>query len=82
MTNREKFKSVYAVKLKESRTNYPNLYSWPIEDLSEVILRMFDAIDKKMFNKDNISLKATCEELKIKHTYKAIFEYLEKEGNQ
>lgn len=76
MTNRDIFKKTYSEKLKYCRENYPVQYCWPIEDLPLVTERMLSALDRGSFNKDSIAFKMTCKELKIKHTYKAIKEFI------
>jgi hypothetical protein len=74
--NLQCFLEVYAEKLKEALKLYPEDYSWPESELPKVLERMRVAIERGSFNKDGHALKATCKELKIKHTYKAIQEYI------
>jgi hypothetical protein len=54
----------------------PDQYAWDINDTETVMERMTRAIERGTFNKDTESFKATCKELKIKHTYKAIAEFI------
>jgi hypothetical protein len=73
--NRDKFLSVYRDKLKEAMVNYPSEYMFGPDHFDMVYLKMEKAIAKGTFNKDGRAFKATCKELGIKHTYKAISEY-------
>ena len=74
--NFECFLEVYAEKLKEARQKYPHDYCWPDSQHDFVLQRMRVAIARGTFNKDSHAFKATCKELKIKHTYKAIQEFI------
>lgn len=70
------FMDVYVEKLKEALVLYPQDYSWPESALPVVVEKMRAAIEKGTFNKDGHAFKATCKQLKIKHTYKAIQEFI------
>lgn len=74
--NFECFIDVYTEKLKQARIKYPNNYQWPDSEFNTVIARMRTAIEKGSFNKDSHAFKMTCKELKIKHTYTAIKEFI------
>jgi hypothetical protein len=74
--NFECFLEVYAEKLREALKLHPEQYSWPESELPKVLERMRAAIERGTFNKDGYAFKATCKELKIKHTYKAIQEFI------
>ena len=74
--NFECFFSIYAEKLKEARAKHPEDYNWPESALEIVLGKMRSAIERGTFNKDSHAFKATCKELKIKHTYKAIKEFI------
>ena len=76
MHNRDKFKLVYFKHLGICRLESPEDYTWPDSELQSVITRMNQAIDRMTFNKDSESFKRTCKELGIKHTYKAIKDFL------
>jgi hypothetical protein len=71
--NFDKFCSVYRKYLKEFAEK--GEYLWPIDELEDVALRMIAAFSRHSFNKNGKAIKATCKELNIKHTYKAIQEY-------
>jgi hypothetical protein len=77
VVNHDIFKAVYAKNLEVAVTKWPQEYSWPATELGAVVGRVNTAIDKKAFNKDSRAFKMTCEELGIKHTYKAIYAYLD-----
>lgn len=74
--NFECFLEVYAEKLKEALKLHPEEYAWPESELPKVLERMRAAIERGTFNKDGHAFKAACKELKIKHTYKAIKEFI------
>ena len=77
MGSREFFKTVYGQALKQAHEQNPSEYVWPAYELLMVFSRMCVAIDKGTFNKDSKAFKITCKVLGIKHTYKAINEYLD-----
>lgn len=74
--NLQCFIDVYKEKLIESRQKNPESYSWPESEFETVFGRMVSAIQRGSFNKDSDAFKATCKELKIKHTYKAIQDFI------
>lgn len=57
-----------------------NLYSKVLDRMSvlQVADKMIAAVERGSFNKEGHAFKATCKELGIKHTYKAIDEFLER----
>ena len=70
------FISVYAVQLAKAHAQAPDEYLWRIETLPTVVERMKKAIENGSFNHEGNGFKWTCKELGIKHTRKAIQEYL------
>lgn len=74
--NLQCFIDVYKEKLFEARKADPETYSWPESEFPLVFERMTKAIERGSFNKDSYAFKATCKALKIKHTYKAIQEFI------
>lgn len=74
--NLNTFCEVYREELEKSHRLNPNKYAWSISELDEVAKRMFGAFERGTFNKDSEAVKATCKQLKIKHTYKAIKEFI------
>jgi hypothetical protein len=70
------FMSIYATNLSLARKLYPEGYCWPDSEFQTVIKRMTDAVERGSYNKDGHAFRATCKDLGIKHTYKAISEYL------
>lgn len=76
MSNREKFKSVltaqYAVLFKTPDYAMASGRYTPEEMAEKFTQGLIDNI----VNKDGEGIIAVCKELKIKHTYKAIQEYL------
>lgn len=75
--NLNTFLEVYGKQLLKARIEHPDDYIWPIDQLPQVLERMSKAIERGSFNKDSHAFKATCKELNIKHTYKAIKEFIE-----
>lgn len=74
--NREKFNEfvdTYATKLAANMLANPEQYVGTFET---TLANMKHAILKGAFNKDSESFKQTCKALKIKHTYKAIDEFI------
>lgn len=74
--NREKFNEfvdTYAAKLAANMLANPTEYVGTFET---TLANMKHAILKGTFNKDSESFKQTCKALKIKHTYKAIDEFI------
>ena len=76
MNNLKVFMSVYAKHLCEAVRNNPTEYAYPMSELPAVLDRMEKAFARKSFNKDGQAIKATCKELKIKHTYRDIETFL------
>lgn len=76
LTNRQWFKMVYSICLKQAHKQYPSQYAWPENELLNVYERMCIAIDKGTYNKDSHAFKQACKMLDIKHTYSGISEYI------
>ncbi len=74
--NLQCFLDCYYQNLLKARREYPEEYAWPDSEMSVVFNRMTKAIKTGTFNKDSRAFKATCKELKIKHTYTAIREFI------
>jgi len=70
------FMDEYKKQLEYSVKTFPEEYAWPIENLEAVCERMVAAVERGSFNKDSRSFKLTCKALGIKHTYKAIVEFI------
>jgi hypothetical protein len=69
------FLNVYGQFLQANMTAKPDDY---MQSFEITLKNMEWAIAQGTFNKDSESFKQTCKALKIKHTYKAIDEYLER----
>lgn len=78
-TNFEKFLNVYSEKLESERRANPDLYSWPLDELPKVIKRMSIGFVTGSFNKESKAIKETCKYFGIKHTYKAIAEFVKQD---
>ena len=75
-SNQDKFFTEYYKQLEKAITDYPEEYAFPVSQLQTVFDKMRIAIEKGSANKDSRAIKATCKALGIKHTYKAMQEYL------
>ncbi len=62
----------YAKNLRMAIERYPEEYNYTIKELEQVLVNMQGAFERGTFNKDSRAIKATCRELKISFTYKAI----------
>jgi hypothetical protein len=76
MNNLDKFMEVYTRHLKLAVESHPEEYVYSMDELFVVLARMRNAFAHKSFNKDSRAIKATCKELKIKHTYRDIETFL------
>jgi hypothetical protein len=63
--------------LTEAHAKYPDNYRWPVENIPEVHARMMEAIKSGTYNHNSQGFRLTCKILGIKHTRKAIKEFLE-----
>lgn len=70
------FMAIYAAQLEASMRSFPDDYAYGLGELPKVLERMRSAVTRGSFNKDSPAFRKTCKELGIKHTYKAIAEYL------
>jgi len=70
------FMTVFRQKLAALHAQDPKAYWWPIEKLDDVCGRMRNAFLNCTYNNDGAAIKATCKELGIKSTYKAINAYI------
>lgn len=71
------FWRVYAEELKRAVTERPQEYGWPVEQVPVVVSRMVAAFDRGSYNHDSTAFRWTCNRLKIKHTRKAIREFID-----
>ena len=74
--NFECFIEVFTQKLLRFLETHPQDYAYSKEQLPILMPRFRESIKTGNFNKDGHAIKATCKELKIKHTYKAIKEFI------
>ena len=68
------FIKLYGEILEKNMSEKPHEY---VKSFETTFSNMSFAVLSGSFNKDSESFKETCKKLKIKHTYKAINEYLE-----
>ena len=89
MTNQEKFKGIYEEELGVEVTTHSEKHPWlhkpgktgfGKKTIAEVVDNMITALREKRMNKDTPALKRTCRRVGIKHTYRAIQEYLKCSG--
>lgn len=82
-SNFEKFGHAFRENLRKVVTLYPQEYAWPVDKSDEVANKMLGSIAqsiatrRNLFNKDSRAFEMTCKALGIKHTYSAIYEYLQ-----
>lgn len=76
MNRLDAFTEAYKKHIAQVVAEKPDLYLWPISELPQVSDRMIEAIKRGTFNKDSIAIKRTCKDFGIKHTYKAITEFI------
>lgn len=75
----DKFCNTYHACLELAVKTTPEEYYWyPTTPISVIAARMCRAVEVGSFNKDSKGFRLTCKVLNIKHTYKAIDEYLER----
>ena len=67
---------VYAEQLEKAVREHPQEYAYPVDQVPTVVQRMRGAIQENRFNKDSTAFRQTCKVLKIKHTYKAIEQFI------
>lgn len=77
MTNFDRFIDAYASHLRHCVTELPGQYTYGIDKVPAVVGRVADAIRRRSYNKDGLAFKRTCKQLGIKHTYKAIAEFID-----
>ena len=73
------FFDTYREELRRAVQEHPDDYHYSVEDVDAVADRMIAAMQRGSYNKDGRAFKATCNRLRIPHTYKAINAYLKAE---
>lgn len=76
MINLDKWMKEYESQLRKHFHERPEKYWYPENGLDLVVQKMKTAFQAGNYNKDSVPIKLTCKALGIKHTYKAINEYL------
>lgn len=76
LSNKDFFKVVLAKCLEYNYSANPSKYAFGLDKLGDVVDRLFASVDNMRFDKNSDSFKQACKLLGIKHTYKAIKEYL------
>lgn len=66
----------YHANLADCVRDYSTDYCYPVEHVPVVVNKMRMAIERGSYSKEGRAFKRTCKQLGIKHTYKAIEEYL------
>ena len=73
---------IYAGQLANERKDNPQKYAWPDSEIGEVLRRTREAVLRGTFSKDSAAHKKTCAILGIKHTYRAIADYIAPIGDK
>lgn len=76
MKNLNRFMETYERELTIAVQAYPDEYAYPADTVPEVAGRMRAAIERGTFNHDGRGFRNTCRALGIKHTRRAIAEFL------
>lgn len=76
-TNKERFVTVYTEQLREHYKNDTLWHQHLKGTIEELAVRMTDGLPLGRANKDSVPIKNTCKVLGIKHTYKALKEFLQ-----
>lgn len=71
--NVQEFVNIYKIKIRDYHTQ--GEYEWPLDQLDSVVSRMQNAFVNGTYNYDGKAIKATCKQLGIRHTVKAMEEY-------
>jgi len=74
--NYQCFVDEYKKQLEHAVKTRPDEYAWPMSEFDAVLARIENAIKLGRFNKESSAFKATCKALGIKHTYRAIDEFI------
>lgn len=72
----DQFMNVYSKHLKDCLKEFPDQYAYSESLLPNVLIRMRNALVSNGYNKEGKAFERTCKELRIKHTYTAIKEYI------
>lgn len=76
VSSKELFSSTYLRHMQEHAKTHPEYYHYGPEEVPVVHAKMMAALERGSANKDSEAIKATCKEMGIKHTYRAIRDYL------
>lgn len=79
MSNYETFLSVYGNHLKYYIQKYPNSYSYQIEEVPSVALKMVAALKKGSASIVSPAIRQTCKDLDIRCSVSSIVSYLSEE---
>jgi hypothetical protein len=72
-----KWAEAYELALLSARLKSADAYAWPAEDVPKVAAKMIAAVADRCYNKEGRAMQETCKVLGIKHTYKAINDFIE-----
>jgi hypothetical protein len=72
----DRFFSIYTRHLERCVRDRPDDYRYPVEKVPEVASRMRNGVEAGRASIEGPAFRATCKELGIKQTYKAIYEFL------
>jgi hypothetical protein len=75
--NREAFLNMWEAEYRKDRAANPSYY---VGDTDEVVARMGAAIVAGTFSKESYAISRTCRHFGIKHTYRAIREFIKEDA--
>ncbi len=68
----------YEKQLLKACIENPGMYTFPPSEVPKIAQNMKKAFIARTYNKDGLAVIGTCKFFKIKHTYKAINAYFDK----
>lgn len=82
MTNAQRFRAEYERILLRNVKEQPSRYVYREDRVPEIAEKAVKALSEKTADIHAQTVRETCKNLRIKHTYKAIAEYLNTPGGE
>ena len=77
MARIDDFLAEYTIQLTRAVTRHPTLYSYSVSQVPGVITRIREALPANKYMTNGRAFRATCRNLGIKPTYKAVRDFLQ-----